>query len=112
MFILSSGAAASVDVEKDVLQPSKHLHLKTLRDMNKKAYVTMTMNRVVQYKQQVNVAFQLFMKSQNQGLQLNLKEFMVYPLTPVPYNIGTADDLLAKADMFKCFTYPQLQQPQ
>jgi len=30
-----------------------------------------------------NVAFQLFIKSQNQGLQLNLKELMAYPLTHV-----------------------------
>ncbi len=80
--------------------------------MYKKAYVTMIMNRVVQYKQQGNVAFQLFMKYQNQGLQINLKELMRFPLTPVPYNIGTADELFAKTDMFKGFTYPQLQRPQ
>ncbi len=97
--ILSSGAAATVDVENDVLgaeqaakdannlfittrletsrdffEPVKHLSLKTLGYMNKKVNVTTTMNRVVQYKQQGNVVFQLFMKSQNQGLQLHLRE--------------------------------------
>jgi hypothetical protein len=45
------------------------------------------------------------MKSQNEGLQLDLKELMAYPLTPVPYSIGTADGYLAKTDKAKAFHY-------
>jgi len=79
--------------------------LKTLADMNKKSKATTTKNKVVQYQQQGNVAFQLFMKSQNQGIQLDLRELLTYPLTPVPYSIGTADGFMAKTDKSKSFTF-------
>ena len=64
-----------------------------------------TKNNVVQYKQQENVAFQLLLKSQNQGLRLNFKELMTYPLTPVPYSLATADGYLAKTNKAKAFCY-------
>lgn len=130
LLILSSGASATPEVEKDVLraeqagddakeifitarleagrdffEPVKRLNLKTLADMNKKTKVTTTKNKVVQYQQQGNVAFQLFIKSRNQGVQLDLREFLTYPLTPVPYSIGTADGFMAKTDKSKTFTY-------
>jgi hypothetical protein len=130
LVILSSGAAASVDIVNDVLraenagryakdkfiadrlqtgkkffEPVKRLNLKTLGDMNKKVKVTTTKSKVLQYKQQGNVAFQLFLKSQNEGLRLDLKELMTYPLTPVPYSIATADGFLAKTDKSKSFHY-------
>ena len=126
LLILSSGAAASLAVQKDVLraeqagreakevfiasrletgkdffEPVKRMNLMTLGDMSKKSKVKTTTNRVVQYKQQGNVAFQLLMKSQSQGVQLDLKELMTYLLTPVPYSIGTADVFLAKTDKSK-----------
>jgi len=125
LLILSSGAAASEDVQKDVLrseqtgrdakdafiaarlktgkdffEPIKRPSLKTLGDMSK-TKITTTKNKVVQYKQQGNVAFQLLVKSQSQGITLDLKELMSYPLTPVPYGIGTADGFLAKTDKSK-----------
>ena len=90
LMIPSSGATASEEVQKDVLraeqagkdaneafittrveagrdffEPVKCFNLKTLADMNKKSKVTTTKNKVVQYQQQGNVTFQLFMKSQN-----------------------------------------------
>ena len=94
-------------LEKNVyiFEPVKRLNLKTLGDMEKKLKITTTKNKVVQYKQQGNIAFQLFVKSQSQGLQLDIKELMTFPLTPVPYSIGTADGFLAKTDKSKCFNY-------
>jgi len=127
---LSSGAAAIADIASDVLraeaagkeakeafirdrlekndnffEPINRLNLKTLGNMNKQLKVTTANNKVVQYKQQGNIAFQLFVKSQSQGLQLDLKELMTYPLTPVPFSIGTADGFLAKTDKSKSFQY-------
>ena len=127
---LSSGAAATADIASDVLraeaagkeakeafirdrlekndnffEPIKRLNRKTLGDMNKKLKVTTANNKVVQYKQQRNIAFQLFVKSQSQGLQLDLKELMTYPLTPVLFSTGTADGFLAKIDKSKSFQY-------
>ena len=128
LMILSSGSAASEDVTRDVLradkagkeardvfvtkqlesgkdffQPVKRLKLNTLEDMNKKVKVTTSKNKIVQYKQQGNIAFQLFVKSQIQDIQLDLKELMKYPLTPVPYSISTADGFLVKTDKSKSF---------
>ena len=127
---LSSGAAATELIATDVLgaeksgkeaqkafikdrlekneyffEPVKRMNLRTLGDMNKNMKVTTANNKVVQYKQQGNIAFQLFVKSQSQGLQLDMKELMTYPLTPVPYSIGTADGFLAKTDKSKSFQY-------
>ena len=83
LVILSSGAAASADVTNDVLraeavgqeakyefvdsglktggdffQPVKCLNLKTLADMNKKVTLTTSKNKVLQYENQGNIAFQ------------------------------------------------------
>ena len=94
---LSSGAAAIADIASDFLraeaagkeakeafirdrlekndnffEPINRLNLKTLGNMNKQLKVTTANNKVVQYKQQGNIAFQLFVKSQSQGLQLDL----------------------------------------
>ena len=89
----------------NIFEPIKRLNLKTLGNMNKQMKVTTASNKVIQYKQQGNIAFQLFVKSQSQGLQLDLKELMTYPLTPVPFSIGTADGFLAKTDKSKSFQY-------
>ena len=127
---LSSGASATPDIATDVLraekagkeareafikdrlekndnffEPIKRLNLKTLGNMNKQMKVTTASNKVIQYKQQGNIAFQLFVKSQSQGLQFDLKELMTYPLTPVPFSIGTPDGFLAKTDKSKSFQY-------
>ena len=59
----------------------------------------------MQFKQQGNVAFHLLVKSQNQGLQLDLKELMTYPLSPVPYSLATADGCLAKTNKAKGFNF-------
>jgi hypothetical protein len=69
---------------KDFFEPVKRLNLKTLGSMNKVKKVTAAKHKVVQFKQQGNTAFQLFVRSQNEGLQLDLKELMTYPLTLVP----------------------------
>ena len=128
LLIISSGSAASETVTKDVLgaeavgkkardefienrlkpgesffEPVKRQNLKTLANMNKTAKTQTAKSKVAQYKQQGNVAFQLFVKSQNQGLQLDLKELMGYPLTVVPFSLATADGYLAKTDKAKAF---------
>ena len=36
-------------------------------------------------------------------LQLDPKELMTYPLTPVPYSLATADGYIAKTDKAKAF---------
>ena len=81
----------------DTFEPIKQLNLKTLDDMSKKIKVTNSQQKVVQFKQQGNVAFSLFLKSQSLGLKIDLEELMsYYPLTSVPYSISTPDGALAK----------------
>lgn len=126
LLVISSGAAASDDVADDVLkaeslgqqaldnftdqrlrtgrdffEPVKRLNLKTLSDTKKGSKTTAVKNKVTQFKQQANVAFQLLIKSQKTGLQLDLRELMTYQLTPVPYSLATADGYLAKTDKAK-----------
>ena len=84
LYCISSGAPASADVESDVLraetagfqareefiqerllakdkffEPIKRLNLKTLAAMSKSVKLTTSANKIVEYKQQGNVAFQL-----------------------------------------------------
>ena len=53
---------------------------------------------VVQYQQQSNLAFNLFVKSQHTDLQISLDELMSYSLTPVPPSLGTADGFCYKTN--------------
>ena len=67
---------------------------------------TPTQNKVVEYKQQGNIAFHLLVKSQTQSeRKLDLDKLLTYPLTPVPYSIGLADGFLAKTDKSKGYKH-------
>ena len=69
--------------------------------MSNKIKVTNSQQKVVQFKQQGNVAFSLFLKSQNFGLKIDLEEILSYPLTSIPYSISTPNGALAKTDKSK-----------
>ena len=129
LVVLSSGATVPQDVTNDVLraesageeardkfissrlkagkdffQPIRRLNLKTLESTTKRVKVTASSKKVVEYKQQVNIVFQLLVKYQQQkNLHLDLAELLTYPLTPVPYCLATGDGFLAKTDKSKAF---------
>lgn len=73
--------------------------------MNKKTRLKKSNNKVVEYREQGNVAFQLLVKSQKAGQQVDVKELMKFQLTTVPTSIATADNFLAKTDKSKGFHY-------
>ena len=75
--------------------------LKTFADLGKMALVETANNKIIQYKQQGNVAFTLFVKSHTQ--KLNLQELLRYPLIHVPSCIGTSDGHLLKMGKSKGF---------
>lgn len=54
------------------------MKLKTLTDMNKTVKVKTSHNKVIEYRQQGNIAFQLLVKSQQQDQPLDLKELMTF----------------------------------
>ena len=130
LYNITSGAPAPPDIETDVLRaeaagakgkedfikerlennkpffdPVKRIHLKTFSAMNKSAKLKTSRNKGIEYKQQGNIALQLLVKSQNQQSPLDLKELMTYPLTPVPYCIGTSHGFLAKTDKSNGFHF-------
>ena len=74
------------------------MNLKTMEDMGKKVKVKSSKNKMVEYRQQGNIAMQLFVQSQRPDIQIDLGDLMQYPLTPVPFSICTADGCLAKTD--------------
>lgn len=125
LYCISSGAPASALVAYDVLQaeaaglkakeefiqerlekktdffePIKRLNLKTMASMHKSVKLATSKNKIVEYKQQSNVAFKLLVKSQQLGNdeKLNLEKLMAFELTPVPFSLGSADGFLAKND--------------
>ena len=133
LLILSSGQAATDEIEKDVLsadsvgvaardafiadrlkknkdffKPIKRQNLKTLSRMNKKRPTKSSEGKVLQFKHQGNVAFQLFLRCQKLGIQVKLEELVKFPMTPVPYSIATADGFFCKTD--KSMTFQHLTQ--
>ncbi|KAL5020659.1 hypothetical protein ScPMuIL_002258, partial [Solemya velum] len=82
----------------------KRLNLKTMELMGKTVKIKSN-NKVVEYRQQGNIAIQLLVKSQKPQNQIDIADLMKYPLTPVSYSIGSADGSLAKNDKSKGFKY-------
>ena len=130
LYSISSGMKVPTEIETDVLRaegfgerekerfvnerlkanekffdPIKRSNLKTMEDLSKKAKVTTKQNKVIELKQQGNIAFQLLVKSQDLGGKLDLKEIMKYQLTPVPYCFGSSDGFLGKTNKAKGIQY-------
>ncbi len=130
LYCISSGAPVPLHIEIDIMKAEekgecakqefidnrlqknakffeavKKLNLKRFSDMNKTAKLQTKSNKVIEYKQQGTIAFTLLIQSQMQGIKLDLQELMAYPLTPVPYSIGTADGFLAKTNKSKGYQY-------
>ena len=83
------GASATETFIKDRLEkkdnfyePVKRMNLKTMGYMSKSVLIKTGKNKMVAYKQQGNIAFQLFVKSQADDIRVELAHVMIYPLTP------------------------------
>jgi hypothetical protein len=125
LYCISSGASATSEIERDVIlaeasgadakvdfiseclekhekffDPIKRLNLKT-SELAKKTTIKSSQNKIIEYRQQSNIAFQLLVRSQCDDFRIDLKELLAYPLTPVPYSIATLDGFLNKADKSK-----------
>ena len=72
-------------------EPIKKLKLKTMDSCDKMIKLASSQGKIIQYREQSDLAFMLLVKSQLLDLPLNLDELMRYSLTPVPYSLGTAD---------------------
>ena len=128
LVVISSGAAVPPEISSDILHAeragkaaykyfvSSHLEtgtnffqaisrlgLKSFADLNKKMKISINNNKVIQYKEQSNRAFHLLIQSQNEGLQLDLRELMSFPLTIIPYSIGLPGHFMVKTDKSKLF---------
>ena len=77
------------------------MNLKTIVHQNKTAKVLTSKNKLIEYKQQGNIAFKLLVQSQSLEEKISMKELMTYPLTPIPYSIGTAYNMLLKTEKSK-----------
>ena len=89
--------------ETGFFEPVKRLKLKTMSSTDKKTSFTNKQKKIVELKQQGNVAFQLLVKSQNLNMNIDLRNVMKYQLTPIPYCLGTSDGYLAKTNKAKGF---------
>ena len=127
LYIMSSGAPVSREVEVDVLQadergrlekskfmaerltklaeatkkfydPIHKLNLKTMSHCNKVVKLTSSKGKVIQYQEQSDVFCAILVKSQLLPKPISLEELMSYTLTPVPHSIGTPDGFLAKTN--------------
>ena len=88
--------------------PVKKLKLKSMADNNKVAKIKNSQNKLIQYKHQGNIAFQVLLKAQNHNINIYIQELMTimtYQLTPVPYSLGTSDGFLGKTNKAKGLEY-------
>jgi hypothetical protein len=79
--------------------------LKTLSELAKKTTIKSSQNKIIEYRQQSNIVFQLLVRSQCDDLRIDLKELLAYPLTQVPYSIATPGGFLNKADKSKGYHF-------
>ena len=81
---------------ENFFEPIKRMNLEKMEAMGKNVEVKTANNKIVEYRQQGNVAMQLLVRSQTPELKIDLADLMKYPLTPVPFSIGTANGCFAK----------------
>ena len=126
LYSLASGAPMSPEVELDVLhaeaaeneakeificdrfingssedlcfEPIKKLKLKTMDSCDKMIKLASSQGKIIQYREQSDLAFMLLVKSQLLDQLINLDELMRYSLTPVPHSLGTADVFFNKTN--------------
>ncbi|KAK3700755.1 hypothetical protein QZH41_010937 [Actinostola sp. cb2023] len=79
-------------------EPIKRQKLKTMEASNKVVKLTASQGKVIQYREQSDLAFMLLIKSQHIDEPLNLDELMMYSLTPVPHSLGTPDGFFNKTN--------------
>ena len=72
----------------------KRPRLKTFESANKKVMVKTSGKRLIEYKQQGNLAFQLLVQAQSLDEKVNMKLLVSFPLTPVSLSIGTSEGML------------------
>ena len=76
--------SSHLETGTNFFQAISHLGLKSFTDLKKKMNISINNNKVIQYKEQSNRTFHLLIRSQNEGLQLDLRELMSFPLTIIP----------------------------
>ena len=76
--------SSHLETGTNFFQAISHLVLKSFADLKKKMNISINNNKVIQYKEQSNRTFHLLIQSQNEGLQLDLRELMSFPLTIIP----------------------------
>ena len=128
IYCISSGLCVTLDIEEDVLKaeicskemkdkfikehletrinffdPIKRSKLKTFESVNKNVIVKKSDERLIEYKQQGNLAFQV--QAQSLEEKVNMKLLMSFPLTPVPLSTGTSDRMFLKTDEAKGMCY-------
>jgi hypothetical protein len=84
--------------EKDFFDKVSKLKLKTMEKSSKKLKLTSSQGKVIQYKEQGDIAFQILVKSQLQPQPISIDELMTYCITPVPHSLGTPDGYMAKTN--------------
>lgn len=88
-----------------VFDPVPHLNLKTMADMHKPVKLATSNKKSNEYKQQVNVAFQLLVRSQQLKGDIWPEKVADIPTHARPVQIGLADDILTKTDKSKSNHY-------
>ena len=61
--------------------------------------------RLIEYKQQENLAFKLWVQAHSLDGKVNMKLLMLFPLPPVPLSIGTSNSMILKTDKAKGMCY-------
>ena len=83
------------------INPLKRMNLTTFAHLKKSQKVKTSTNKLIDFRQQSNIAFHFLVMSQ----KFDLMELLKYPLSPVPFSLGIADGFLAKNDKSKGYHY-------
>ena len=73
--------------------------------MNKKIVLKKEKNKLTVIKHQLDIIMKILIASQENKIDLDLEDLINFPLTLVPFYLGTADGFLAKIDKSKGMQY-------
>ena len=79
-----------------IFDPAKRQKLRAMEAASKKAKLTTSQAKLVQFLKQSDLVFTLLVKSQVQENPLDLQELLTYSSPPLPHYLGTPDRFFAK----------------
>ena len=97
-FVLEHLQSDAASNSKRFYDPVKKLKLRNMAPPKKVKQITANDGKILKYKEQGDIAFQVLVKAQMTDNPISLEELMKYPITSMPHSLGTPDGYMNKTN--------------